>query len=87
MSTQMLVCDKTRMVKIADIQNYKGEGIFELPTEPLPSDLTQTPIMKEYAVIRHYFGGNTYLIATRDNVWPDNPQELIERHQIQPYLE
>ncbi|HEG1825540.1 MULTISPECIES: hypothetical protein [Enterobacter cloacae complex] len=87
MSTQMLVCDKTRMVKIATIDNYNGEGEIELPIEPPPSDPAQAPIMRKYAVVRVGFGGNTYLIATRDGVLPENPQEVIEQHQIEPYFE
>ncbi|WP_454123123.1 hypothetical protein [Kosakonia sp. Marseille-Q7440] len=85
MSTHFLACDKVRKYKIATLENYNGESIIQLPTEALASDQTQTPIMKDYFVVRHIFGGATYLIATRDGVFPDNPQDAIARHQIPPY--
>lgn len=87
MSTQFLVFDKTLKVKVATVDNYNGEGIIKLLAEPLPSDPTQTPIMKEYSVIRYGYNGSTYLIATRDGVVADRPEDYIVSHGIEPYLE
>ncbi|HDW0971042.1 TPA: hypothetical protein RK087_002999 [Enterobacter hormaechei subsp. xiangfangensis] len=86
MSTQFLVFDKTYKVRVAEIEDYEGDEFVFIPSVTEVSDVTSTPILNKYVVIRYGCDGSTYLLAIRDNVVPLNPEVHIQTTGIKPYL-